>query len=188
MIDFPVTFNEFKNLPGRKDPFYFGLGFIKVRLDHDHSMNFYDPGLGSIVGDEEIHNHRTNFESLIIAGELTNVVYELEYDELPRVSHTVTDAVCTEGGSEKVIGHARIKRTSSFTMARGSRYSMETDTFHRVYPGSKGAITALSRGKISKDSALVVRPIGENPVCPYSRKIELPELMDRIEALYMDLT
>jgi hypothetical protein len=56
-------------------PHWFGLGFIQLKLTNNERMHFWHPDLQPIVPEEEIHDHRYDFESFVIKGELRHQIY-----------------------------------------------------------------------------------------------------------------
>lgn len=188
MSNFPLSFGELKALNPK--PFYFGLGFIKVRLDKHRSMNFYDPQLTATVGPEEVHDHRYDFTSTIIAGYLVNEIYAADIWFPSGIgapnpaghSHAAWDATCMEGEEERIIGYGTPEKTNTFMLTAGSIYTMHRDQFHSV-ASQGGCITGIYRKEIVKSFARVLRPVGEPAMCPYANKMPEDELMLRIERL-----
>lgn len=167
------------------EPYYFGLGFIKCRISKDESMNFYVSSLAATVGEEEVHDHRYDFVSTIVAGTLTNEVFHCP--KLTVSAYEVWGATCVEGEEETKLFDTTPTYVGTFTMNAGSRYEIQRDTFHRVSPGKDGAVTYLKRGPIDKQLARVVRPKGAAKTCPYAKKYESRELYEMIERLYANL-
>lgn len=188
MVEFPLTFAEFLDAK-REEPYYFGLGFIKVRLDHIRSMNFYDPELGAELPEEEVHDHRYDFTSQILGGSLTNQMWDVT--PLPLAS-AAPDAdgelwwvSCRPGQQDVLYCEAGSTPMNTISMTRGSWYTMKNYQFHAVRPGPDGCITGLRRtSPILHENARVLRPIGGAKVCPYARRIDSAELYTRIEKLY----
>jgi hypothetical protein len=184
-LSFPETYVGFADL--EIEPFYFGLGFIKARLDQNRSMNFYDPELEAIVGPEEVHDHRYDFMSRIMAGALINEIYSAFIQPVAYThTHAVWDATCIEGEKELIKGYATPILQNTMVLSAGSVYSMGMNQFHSVQSVT-GAITCLVRQVVTKRTARVLRPIGEPPLCPYAKKFPKYELMKRIEKLYAKL-
>lgn len=160
---------------------YFGLGFIQVKLNNWHErVHFYSDQLPITVGEEEIHNHRYNFESIIIKGTLQNIIYEIQ-DIVP-ATHILSDESCD----------SKIKLKSEPTpvsiievhnkiLNSGDTYPMDHTWFHTVK--SKNAITYLQRSMYKKDHAQVIRPIGADLICPFSENLKMSKLIEHIEYL-----
>ena len=68
--------------------YYFGLGFIQLKLDEVRRLHFYSARLPPIT--EDVHNHRYGFLSRVLAGRLTNRVYALGQGE----SHVLVNETC----------------------------------------------------------------------------------------------
>ena len=63
---------ELKEILLKTNPQYFGLGFIQCKINQHERVHIYHPDLMPIVNiEEEIHNHRYDFESTILMGKLT---------------------------------------------------------------------------------------------------------------------
>lgn len=187
-MNFPLNFNDFETTIHHK-PYYFGLGFIKVKFSEQMSMNFYDPELELTALPEEIHTHRQDFTSTILGGELTNEIWMAE----PALGMSnmsgfgVYNVNCKpDAPSEDELSYNVNDpyMLSSTTMHVGSVYTMNRAAFHKVSPGKDGCITGLIKSGDKSEFATVVRRIDAPMVCPYSKKLPEDELMSRIEKLY----
>lgn len=159
---------------------YFGLGFIQIKIDDNLRYHFYHPELTAFVGDEEIHNHRYDFISTILAGSLTQQKYDLYVDGTP-YTHIVTQESCNpnyEGGKTYRGVIAAKGRCDTFTA--GQSYTILSKEYHTVK--TDFAITKLYRGTVKHDFADVVRPrFGPEPVCPFSSKMTEDECWSHVE-------
>lgn len=177
-VDYLKSFN--------KDPAWFGLGFIQLKLNDSQRMHFWHPKLMSDMPDEEVHDHRYDFTSHILKGELTHEVWEFEPDDdssrsTKRGPFDLVLTNCKPGQPENptVIATGNLIMDSSYTMKAGSHYSIKKDLLHRIRATS--AITFLDRKDILKDTARVVRN-RENPfVCPFSNVIPVDQLWSYID-------
>jgi len=157
---------------------YFGLGFIQVKLTNEYRMHFYSPDLPPIIDDEDIHNHRYNFNSTILKGQLTQDLFV----QIPGDKYILEDESCQEGcsaGTEPIL--CDFKLISSCDMAAKSEYFLHHDTFHRVK--TESCITMLSRSEYKKQFAQVARLKGSPKICPFSQKIEESELWQIIDVM-----
>lgn len=157
---------------------YFGLGFIQIKLTPEYRIHFYNKKLPAIIGDEDVHNHRYDFNSKIFAGSFHQEVFQLTDGD----THILEQESCKEGESSqsvaKVCGIKQIM-TQDFTV--GSEYSVDADMFHRV--AADFAITFLKRGEVKKEFADVVREKTALKVCPFSKKIPENELWDMVDEM-----
>ena len=68
---------ELKNILLQTKPHYFGLGFIQCKINQYERIHVYHPDLMPIVNiEEEVHNHRYDFESKILMGKIKNKKYQ----------------------------------------------------------------------------------------------------------------
>lgn len=158
---------------------YFGLGFIQLKLDETERMHFYIPGLEPIVPEEDVHNHRYDFQSTILRGQLTQELWT------PRLStsgtHVIEEVTCEEGmEGTRSPGHFILEMDSSHTYREGSSYMISHRQFHKVRPGPEGCVTLLERSGYKKNLAQIVKPTNGESVCPFSRKIPEEELWELV--------
>src|SRR5579863_7289598 len=59
------------------EPYWFGLGFIQLKLNDTARMHFWLPEIPHPER-EEIHNHRYDFSSIVLAGHLLHEVWHLD--------------------------------------------------------------------------------------------------------------
>ncbi len=171
---------------GGYEPHWFGLGFIQMKLNESERIHFWHPELQADVPEEEVHDHRYDFTSTIVAGELVHEVYgfrgNLDRDiadhELVHVSCDPHKAV-PENLLKPRIGELDLYGTH--TMVAGSRYFFPARRFHKTKPSR--AVTLLTRGPIQHEFARVIRPIGSLPVCPFSNPKSVSVLWDYIADL-----
>lgn len=162
---------------------YFGLGFIQVKLGEVFRLHVYTPDLPSIVDPGSVHNHRYAFMSTVLAGALSQDLYDvIPAADVREATHILEDDACTEGvKSDRTPEQCRIRLTSSQYFVAGSRYLLHEDTYHTV-DTTNNAITILRRDTKKKEYAQVVRPLDAPHVCPFSKKLPEDELWERVEA------
>ncbi len=157
---------------------YFGLGFIQIKLGDSERVHLYVPGLDPIVSDEDIHDHRYHFDSLVLVGSLSQDLFDVEEAD-DQGTHTMDWVSCEEGESPRRSGDSFIVRLmSGHTYTPGSSYSICHEQLHRVRPNPSGCVTLVRRSGYMKPRACVVRPIGAPAVCPFGRRIPEGELWD----------
>lgn len=186
-----VSQEEFDNLSsidwirsiGAK-PQWFGLGFIQIKLDAKRRMHFWHPDLMADTSEEELHDHRYDFHSTIVAGGLTHEEWNFVPD--PSGDHELAEVSCKPGTSTepKVLERGNVKAGNTYNMCAGSSYSFKKECFHRIRASK--AVTFLQRGEVAKDYARILRPIGQPSVCPFSRQIPEPKLWDYMADLLSD--
>src|SRR6187402_3246657 len=56
---------------------FFGLGFLQLKIDKNNRIHFYTRELPSIIGEEDVHNHRYDFNSCVLKGNLTQEIFDV---------------------------------------------------------------------------------------------------------------
>lgn len=161
---------QLKEILTQTTPQYFGLGFIQCKINQYERIHVYHPDLTPIINiEEEIHNHRYDFLSTILLGNITNKKYDFIISENP--THFLQNESCNENikpvHQENMYGH--ILLTSENIVKEGESYFMNYNEFH-TFETSK-CITYLKRSDYKQELAQVVRPIGSNVACPFSKKL-----------------
>lgn len=156
---------------------YFGLGFIQIKLGDTYRIHFYTKELPSII-DEAIHNHRYDFTSRILHGELHQRIFvPVDGD-----THILEDESCDEKvHADTMAKECSVRQILDERLGAGSVYTIDKDTFHMVE--SNCAITLLSRKSREKDFAQVIRDKNTGKVCPFSKKISEEELWGVVERI-----
>lgn len=176
MVIFDIDFlkNNCKRL------YFFGLGFIQVKLNESERVHFYTNVFQKTTMKEEVHNHRYDFESTILKGEITQEIFSCNLDD--QGISWVTKETCNPV-TKKEFERQRctIKLLQRHTFCLGSSYWTDHDTLHRVE--SSNAITHLKRGPYMKNEADVIYPIDLIPTCPFSVKTSDEELWEVIRAM-----
>jgi hypothetical protein len=161
--------------------YFFGLGFIQVKLNESERVHFYTNVFQKTVVPEEVHNHRYDFESTIIKGTLVQELFSchLAFD---KGGYWITKETCNPA-TKKEFDRQRcaIKLLQRQTFGAGSSYWTDHNTFHRAE--SNDAITYLKRGPYMKDEADVIYPVDFLPTCPFSVKVSDDELWEVIRSM-----
>lgn len=147
-------------------PEFFGLGFIQLKVDQTYRFHFYHNSLQPIVADDEVHDHRYNFTSYVLAGEFSQNLYNFVPDQ--NGMFEMIDVDCQTPGVElegSIVGTLQFINASTYFP--GSSYWLNKNIFHTV-DARKNAITLLQRDKIEKKYARVVKPLGSETICPFS--------------------
>ena len=156
--------------------YFFGLGFIQLKINDRYRLHFYNQELPSIT--EDVHNHRYDFTSKVLLGEITNYFYDVTEGD----SYVMDNESCSaEHEAPKIAKPCNAILKKVVTYKAGSSYNVTTDMFHRVE--ATDCITLLDRGPKTKEFAQVVIPKGKMAVCPFSKKIDpefLWELMEQM--------
>lgn len=166
-----------KSLPNK--PYWFGLGFIQLKIDADKRLHFWHPELSPIVGDEEIHDHRYDFRSMILKGELTNNIYEVKQDSYGNYEMCWVFCDKEHSGKPQHIMDVDIADCKSTTYSAGQSYTMKMDQFHRTI-FKVPTVTYLERGPVKKERARIVKLILKPAVCPFSVKLTEEDIWKRI--------
>lgn len=160
---------------------FFGLGFIQVKLGESTRMHFYSPELPPFV--EFPHNHRYDFVSTIIGGSLTNEIWGENGDG---DSYVLEQESCREGEKpESSKREVKLVKIYEKTYLPRETYFMDHHTLHTVR--GAGAVTLLARTHYRKEFADVTRPIGTEPVCPFSMKVGNERLWEIVSAMLEQL-
>lgn len=172
-----------------EEPFWFGLGFVKLRLSPEHVLNFWLDNRGELVDEyPELHTHRYRFSSQVLRGKLVSTVYQtgrvdssneipLEYQNpapgWPRThSHVMETVTCSPDGPESperpVQGYCTPIRLQTNEHIAGTSYSIWKETFHRTV-AVEPTVTLLTRPSVREtEVATVLRPIHRPAVCAFA--------------------
>lgn len=149
--------------------YYFGLGFIQLKIDERWRLHFYSQFLPQIT--EDIHNHRYDFSSRILKGSIVNILWQ----EKTGNTHLMVNESCNPDiAAPKLNKVCGVEKISMKTYKVGDRYSMKDSMFHQVF--ANHCITLLDRTDYKKEFAQVVLPQGKESVCPFSKKVDETEL------------
>jgi hypothetical protein len=162
-------------------PAWFGLGFVQLKLTHQTRVHFWHPECTKDIPPEEIHDHRYDFTSKVLFGELVHNVYGFEYNT--RGKFEMFEESCEPGKRVDPLPIFRgdIVQLGSYTLTAGSSYTFKKDQFHNNE--SRKAVTFLTRGEVEKDFAHVIRPRNGIRVCPFSVQKSPAECWSIIEDL-----
>lgn len=156
--------------------YYFGLGFIQLKLDEKWRLHFYNSKLPGIT--EDVHNHRYDFTSRILLGEITNY----RYDVFKGDTHVINNESCNADiKAPRLEEPCHIEVETAYRYRPGSFYNMKDTSFHRVK--ADYCITLLERTPRMKEFAQVITPKGQAPVCPFSKKVPEEEMWAIIEEM-----
>lgn len=160
------------------DAYFFGLGFIQIKIDPRHRIHFYHPDIPAFV--EQPHDHRYNFISTVLRGRLENRIWEMTHDLVPE-AQTVwyehasckrEDAGDDDGVPEPSMRYrATVQSVGSFTINEGSSYYISKDTFHTVHPDFSAGpcVTSITRTEPEKEFARIIHV--DEAACPFSKVI-----------------
>ena len=160
-------------------PHWFGLGFIQLKLDYVNRMHFWHPDLTADVPDEEVHNHRYSFRSTLVAGALTNEIFSFEPHSGGQ--YEMVSVSCKKGDGDIWEARGNRKSLAFIPVARGERYYLDRDTFHRTH--ARFAITRLQRNcdVPFRPRAMVLKQVDGPRVCPFGNDIPVGRLWEYIE-------
>lgn len=160
--------------------YFFGLGFIQVKLNDSERVHFYTGAFQKTTMAEEVHNHRYDFESTIIKGTIIQELYSYNLND--KGDSWITKETCNPD-TKKEFERLRcsIKLLQRQTFKAGSSYWTDHDTLHRVE--STDAITYLKRGPYMKEEADVVYPVDMTTTCPFSVKAPDEDLWEVIRSM-----
>ena len=164
--------------------YFFGLGFVQVKIDDQRRVHFYHPDLRAFV--DNPHDHRYNFISKVLRGRLINEIWEEYEPEIPASITTdifakIGYASCQKDGADIEVPEpydACIDYVGEFSVNEGSSYYISRNSFHKVNPDfSLGpCVTFITRGPVQKDFARVLQLPSYKEDCPFSKEIKDDEL------------
>lgn len=162
------------NLLYHKDlhPYYFGLGFIQLKINPYQRYHFYHSNLSPILNiEEEVHNHRYSFDSTVLLGKITNKLYSFSPDN--QGEFILENESCNEAIKIDNVQPIRgfLDLVSTIEISAGETYHMDYSALHTV--SSSQCITRLERTDYQQQFAQVVRHGNATKICPFSSK--LPE-------------
>lgn len=164
----------------KTNPHYFGLGFIQCKINQYERIHLYHPDLMPIVNiEEEVHNHRYDFESTILSGKINNKKYSfIESKNNP--THFLQNESCNENikTENKDNLYGTVKLISEQWVNAGETYGMKFNEFHTFQTDK--CITYLKRSDYKQELAQVIRPINSEVICPFSKKLSQEECWDII--------
>lgn len=169
-----------KSLPNK--PYWFGLGFIQLKIDDNKRLHFWHPDLSPNVDDEEIHDHRYDFRSMILKGEITNKLFGIEEDNCGDYEMCWVYCDKEHSGKPEHIADVEIISCETATYMAGQSYTMKMDDFHRSI-FKVPTVTFLERGPVTKDRARIVKLILRPAVCPFSIKKSEDEIWSYIKEI-----
>jgi hypothetical protein len=164
-------------------PYYFGLGFIQLKITPETRLHFYHPEIMPILDEDEIHDHRYDFVSKIIKGRLENEIYD--YQRLFFADYELVEVSCKKedaGKPPQYLHEVEPYKVCSFSCSAGDSYALPHYMFHKIrYPVP--TITLLTRGEIVKEFAHVIKHKEAPSVCPFSKKMSDEEIWSIIEEI-----
>ena len=167
-------------------PYYFGLGFVQLKLNDVWRMHFWVPEWPTILGAEsEFHNHRYEFCSKVLLGCLQHEIVCLTPDKLPPDKMMeVIQVSCKPNQSEDPVplGLCGVSDIGCFEVRQGSTYTLNPSSFHRSF-SSGPTVTLLRRGPIVQEEAQVLRQPNTVFQCPFSIEKTTQECWDKIDEI-----
>jgi|GEM_PF-3464058 len=165
---------------------FFGLGFIQIKLGEFERVHVYHPALPAFV--DEPHDHRYDFESTVLLGELVNTRYQFAVtrDDCPTEFEMGETSCNKERPAKATKASVMLLGKSRAVVPAGESYVMGRDEFHTIAT-SPLCITHLRRSVPVKENACVVRRIGEAPVCPFSQIVSETQLWEYVHDAFQSV-
>jgi hypothetical protein len=172
------------SLENNTPPYWFGLGFIQLKLTADTRIHFWLPWLRGTER-EEIHNHRYNFTSCVLRGSLHKEIFSVtpfpSYSSAsPKHELFITNCAPGTEGEETQVSPVRCQKIAEFDLFEGSIYWFGHDQFHTT-EGTEFAVTYLERESKAKSDAKVVKLCGASTTCPFAKTLPVDEIWQHIE-------
>lgn len=168
-------------------PYYFGLGFIQLKINDNERFHFYHPSLLPIINiEEEVHNHRYDFISEVLIGELNNKIYHFNsnIDGKYMKEYESCNPNITLSKEEKNFQIGDLNLFTCLKVTKGEKYFMDNRTFHTLETST--CMTKLTRSQHLQKYAEVIRPIDSEPICPFSAKLSESECWNIIEKVMLN--
>ncbi len=153
-----------------------GLGFIQVQLPAGR-LHVWHPELPRRLcfHHSSIHDHRFDFESLVLVGSMENTNYYVDRSarlgELTHegYEHSSARQACGGRGWEPV-GSVCLRQRQEFIIGAGQQYSMSAYVPHRTNPLGDGRVATLMRkGAVHKWPATSYVTLGVDPETDFDR-------------------
>lgn len=170
------------------DPYWFGLGFVQLKLTDVERMHFWLPEIPRPER-EEIHNHRYDFSSVVLAGELRHEVYHLDATVAPDsvlipTEWEIFETNCapSKEGAVETATPCIVSKVGTFHLEAGSTYAFPHESFHTT-EGTGFAVTQLVRVLPKPlEYASVIKRRGQPTTCPFSVKLPADTCWQYIDA------
>lgn len=124
-----------------------GLGFIQVQLDESRRLHVWHPELPrrACIDHSSIHDHRFDFTSLVITGELDNVVFmESASDTGLYQTYLHEGARSPNGGRPwEPDGRIDLRPIGTQHVKEGQVYRMPAYKYHLSIPGIGGRVATV---------------------------------------------
>lgn len=131
-------------------PKYNGLGMVRLRLG-DRGYLFYSERAPAI--NHTIHNHRYDFNSLVIKGTIRNHLYDITVVEHEAdFKLTWKDMVLkNDNAGETIHPNIELIKTCTFDTVEGEEYFLHKKIFHGVERITEKLITCMHPSSLSVD-------------------------------------
>jgi hypothetical protein len=166
---------------------FFGLGFIQLKLNERERLHFYTTKFSSIISDLDVHNHRYDFTSQVLKGELRSYQYLFEPNNSGLGAYTKEFESCNPDIKiDKRPVNGDIKHNGNRFVGVDEQYFMDHTWFHKVRV-EKDTITYLQRSEYKKEAAEVIRHNLSELVCPFSKQVPEEELWSIVENMIEEM-
>lgn len=164
-------------------PKWFGLGFIQLAFHDRKRMHFWHPDLppDSKLFENEYHDHRYDFRSDILVGELTNHLIGYKLTEESPQNQFLWSVCCHGETPPKPIGEVLTWPLADFTICAGGSYFLKAEQQHRV--SVNRCVTLQTRSEENKDRALIISSAEFASPNPFDRTIPENDLWEVIDDL-----
>lgn len=137
-----ITIDKLRKVAVRR-AHYMGLGVIKVITTYG-SYRFYCKELIPQTADQH-HSHTYSFESVIQRGTLLNIIYDVKPVDY-ETDYMLTQGKCLKGNvPETIAENVAVTETIRFENTAGSKYSLDSQVFHRIEHVTPCIITLCNR-------------------------------------------
>lgn len=163
-------------------PSYFGLGMVQMNMSPTERLNFYHPDLElSVNPNVEYHDHRYDFKSKVIVGELVQKFVHFVPNRAQGDHKMVTVSCDKDNPAPESTDIGNIYMYKELTTYAGSAYHINGDVFHSVHTNNKPCLTQIIRpAKATKAFAKVITPIEYETTCPFATNLTTDDCWDVI--------
>lgn len=162
------------------EPYYHGLGMIRLIM-RDRTLNFH----GKLIPPEAhyIHNHKRNFISTCLFGEVKNIYYRYEISDT-ETEYVLEEIDCIAGEKQRLL-HKDVN-----LIYEGEVIQKPGDVIHHCWKDihdfeclSDYALTNIKYVANVSDVAYIIRHKNEKYLCALSNKGDIEKSWDIIEEI-----
>ncbi|MER9176199.1 hypothetical protein NKH72_21720 [Mesorhizobium sp. M0955] len=141
---------------------------LKRTPEHTRKVYFFDGNVSQLPEVVNPHDHRYNFATTVLAGVMSNSVYEVDEEHGKVYNEFAWDTPLNGGAGFTWQKETRLLETQRFSYRPGHRYVMTADELHTIRIHAEGTVIVL-------DQYADLVPIGQ-PTRTFMQEKEPPNL------------